>query len=105
MHEAKAHDPGKVAGTLPVPWECTGIAPYAGQAIMNASMTHGPGEGHLSSWRAITPSSSGRQRMGANEAPVLLSDNNPHTDGWIPTRNPVLVCGNVGTRRGNRTAV
>ena len=32
MHEAKAHDPGKVAGTLPVPWEGTGIAPYAGQA-------------------------------------------------------------------------
>ena len=27
--------------------------------------------------------------MGANEAPVLL------LDGWIPTRNPVLVCGNV----------
>ena len=32
MHEAKAHDPGKVAGTLPVPWEGTGIAPYAVQA-------------------------------------------------------------------------
>ena len=43
MHEAKAHDPGKVAGTLPVPWGGTGIAPYAGQAIMNASMTHVPG--------------------------------------------------------------
>ena len=27
-----AHDPGKAAGTLPVPWEGTGIAPYAGQA-------------------------------------------------------------------------
>ena len=32
MHEAKAHDPGKVAGMLPVPWKCTGIVPYAGQA-------------------------------------------------------------------------
>ena len=38
-----AHDPGKAADTLPVPWEGTGIAPYAGQAIMNASMTHVPG--------------------------------------------------------------
>ena len=47
MHEAKAHDPGKVVDTLPVPWEGTGIVPYAGQAIMNASKTHVPGGGFV----------------------------------------------------------
>ena len=70
MHEAKAHDPGKVAGTLPVPWEGTGIAPYAGQAIMNAAMTHVPG---------------GRFVFGSCHH---TSHHHLSSSGWEPTRYP-----------------